>query len=123
MSVGDQMASSTANYEHEKSVSSQALEAVNKLAAEREERSAAASKIDAAPLFDKICAACHRFDQKVVGPPLNSVLTNYAGKPDVLKAYLLNPAKKNPEFPPMPNPGLTNAQAKAMAEYLLQRIQ
>jgi len=123
MSVGDQMASSTANYEHEKSVSARALEVVNKLAAEREERAAAAGKIDAAPLFDKICAACHRFDQKVVGPPLNSVLPKYAGNPDALKAFLLNPTKQNPGFPPMPNPGLNNVQAKAIAEYLLQKTQ
>ncbi len=123
MAVGDQMAGSTANYEHEQSVSGPALEALSKLAAEREERIAAAGKIDAAPIFDKICAACHRFDQKVVGPSLNSVLPKYAGKPDALKAYLLSPTKQNPDFPPMPNPGLNNAQATAMAQYLLQKTQ
>jgi cytochrome c len=73
-------------------------------------------------VFNSVCMQCHRMDEKLVGPPLTSVLPKYAGNLDALQNFVLNPAKVNPEYPPMPNPGLTSAQAKAVAEYLLGRV-
>jgi len=35
---------------------------------------------------------------------------------------VLNPVKVNPDFPPMPHPGLTSAQARAVAKYLLGQL-
>ena len=34
-------------------------------------------------------------------------------------AFIMNPTKKDPAYPPMPNPGLTPAQASAVADYEL----
>ena len=72
--------------------------------------------------FQKVCMQCHRLNEKLVGPPLLSVLPKYAGDATRLQTFVLNPVKVNPDFPPMPNPGLTSAQAKAVAEYLLGQL-
>jgi len=68
-------------------------------------------------VFKNVCSACHRMDERLVGPPLNTVLTKY--DPESLKAFLGSPTRVNPDYPPMPNPGLTPAQAAAVAKYLL----
>ena len=60
---------------------------------------------------------CHRFEEKLVGPPLAQVLPNY--KLETLKAFIADPNKTLAGYPPMPNPGLTQAQIAAVAEYEL----
>ncbi|MFA3782055.1 c-type cytochrome [Melioribacteraceae bacterium 4301-Me] len=78
------------------------------------------TKINGADIYNGRCIACHAFDHKVVGPPYNSVLPKYEGKEDELIKFILNPVKKNPDYPAMPNQGLKPAEAKAVAEWLLQ---
>jgi cytochrome c len=72
--------------------------------------------------FNKVCSQCHKFNEKLVGPALASVLPKYAGDVAKLKAFLANPTKINPDFPPMPNPGLTSAQIDAVAPYVLEQL-
>lgn len=72
--------------------------------------------------FNGVCMQCHRMNEKLVGPPLATVLPKYAGNVDGLQNFVLNPVKMNPEYPPMPNPGLSSAKARAVAEYLLGQI-
>jgi len=67
--------------------------------------------------FNKVCMQCHRFNEKLVGPPLATVLPKYTK--ETLQAFILSPTKKDPAYPPMPNPGLTPLQAAAVAEYEL----
>jgi mono/diheme cytochrome c family protein len=67
--------------------------------------------------FNKVCMQCHRFNEKLVGPPLAQMLPNYTL--ETLKAFIANPNKSLPGYPPMPNPGLTQAQIAAVAEYEL----
>lgn len=67
--------------------------------------------------FTKVCMQCHRFNEKLVGPPLAQMLPNY--NLESLKAFIANPNKSLPGYPPMPNPGLTQAQIAAVAEYEL----
>jgi cytochrome c len=67
--------------------------------------------------FTKVCMQCHRFDTKLVGPPLATVLPKY--NLESLKAFIANPTKKDPAYPPMPNPGLTAGQIAAVAQYEL----
>jgi cytochrome c551/c552 len=70
-------------------------------------------------IYNGRCIACHRFDVKVVGPPYNQTLPKYEGKKDDLVAFILNPVKKNPDYPAMPNQGLKPKEAEAIADYLL----
>lgn len=77
-------------------------------------------EINAADIYQVKCASCHRFDEKLVGPPHKDVLPKYVGKEAQLIAFIRNPVKVNPEYPPMPNPGLKPNEAEAVAKYLLE---
>ncbi len=74
-------------------------------------------------IYDLKCASCHKFDQKFVGPAHFDVLPKYAGDEAKLVAFIMNPVKVNPDFPPMPNPGLTQQEAEAVSKYLLDEYQ
>jgi cytochrome c len=77
-------------------------------------------EINAAEIYQVKCASCHKWDQKLVGPPHLEVLPKYVGKEAQLEAFIRNPVKVDPAYPPMPNPGLKPNEAKAMAKYLLE---
>lgn len=70
-------------------------------------------------VYKRICSSCHRFDQKLVGPPYKETLPKYEGKMDQLIAFIKNPVKKNPNYPPMPAQGLKPNEIKAVAKYIL----
>jgi cytochrome c len=76
-----------------------------------------AKRISGEEIYKSICASCHAFDHKVVGPPYEQTLPAFEGKISDLVAFILNPTQKVPGYPPMPNPGLNPAQAKAIAKY------
>jgi cytochrome c len=73
-------------------------------------------------VFDTVCSVCHRFDAKVVGPPLNEVVPKYKGDVKKLKAFIANPVKVNPAFPAMPKPAIQEDEADAVARYLLSKV-
>lgn len=73
-------------------------------------------------LYDVRCASCHKFEQKLVGPAHFEVLPKYIGKEAQLIAFIRNPIKVDPAFPPMPNPGLKPQEADAIAKYLLEEF-
>ena len=102
-----------------------AEKARNKLIAEREEIYAKNMVIDAAmgeKVFNDRCTACHSFDKRILGPPFNDVLPKYEGKKDELIAFIQNPVKKDPQYPSMPNPGLTPIQVKATVKFLMEKM-
>lgn len=73
-------------------------------------------------VFESVCAGCHRFDMKVVGPPLGEVVPKYGGDVEKLKDFLRNPGKVNPDYPSMPKLGLPEEEIDAVARYLIDRI-
>jgi len=82
----------------------------------------AAPKISGEDIYKNICSSCHSFDHKVVGPPYKQTLPKYKGDVDKLVAFILHPTQNNPGYPPMPNPGLKPAEAKAVATYILKEV-
>ena len=76
--------------------------------------------INAAEIYQVKCASCHKWDQKLVGPAHMDVLPKYAGKEAQLIAFIRNPVKVDPAYPPMPNPALKPNEADAVAKYLLE---
>lgn len=82
--------------------------------------SKAVATVSGEQIFKNICSSCHSFDHKIVGPPYKQTLPKYEGKLDQLVAFIRNPSKKNPDYPPMPNPGLKPNEAQAVAEWLLK---
>jgi cytochrome c len=73
-------------------------------------------------IYNSRCESCHLFDKKKVGPPYYETLPKYRGKKAELVSFILHPAKKNPDYPPMQNPGLRPAEADSVASYILQRV-
>jgi len=73
-------------------------------------------------IYNIKCGSCHKFDRKLVGPPHNDVVPKYFGKETQLVAFIRNPGRVDPDFPAMPNPGLKPAEAKAVADYVLQIV-
>jgi len=81
------------------------------------------AELNGEEIYNIRCVSCHRFDVKLVGPPHNKVVPKYFGKEAELIAFIRNPVKVDPAYPPMPNPGLKPAEAKAVAEYLLKTVE
>jgi len=73
-------------------------------------------------VFDTVCSVCHRFDAKVVGPPLNEVVPKYKGNLEKLKKFIRNPVKVNPALPAMPKPAIKEDEIDAVARYLLTKV-
>lgn len=81
-------------------------------------------------IFETNCGACHKFDQRYVGPPLRGVTRRRA--PEWILNMILNPAEMLQKDPiakallaqynvPMTFQNLTQADARAVLEYLLQQ--
>ena len=117
----DVRAMANANREHARIIEQAAEKEVMEREVELETAMAEASgKNLGEETFNKVCMQCHRFDEKLVGPPLSTVLPKY--NHESLKAFILSPTKVDPAYPPMPNPGLTPAQADAVAAYELAHL-
>jgi cytochrome c len=122
--TGDQLAMENATKEH----TLQLKEKAEAVRAEREEaRQIVMAKSFLGPeegknLYEAKCTACHEFDKKLVGPPHREVIPKYKGNIDGLAAFIKNPTKVNPDYPPMPNLGLSAREARAVAEYLMGEI-
>lgn len=77
--------------------------------------------------FTELCSACHRLDERYVGPPLGDVLERRT--PEFVMNMILNPGEmveKHPTvrallgeyYTPMPDQGVAEEQARAILEYL-----
>jgi len=79
-------------------------------------------------IFNMQCIACHDVDQKKIGPALKNVTKQRS--PEFIMNLLLNSAQMQKEDPivkgllkeynnlPMPDPGLNQAKARSVLEYL-----
>ncbi len=113
--VKDQLAMSNAT-----KVQAEVLNAsFDKYLAALEKSTGTVKQVSGQDIFNNICSACHRFDRKLVGPAYKNVLPKYEGHKSQLVAFIRNPVKKSPDFPPMPNPGLKPNEAEAVATYIL----
>jgi cytochrome c len=114
--VKDQLAMSNATRLNTAMLASKYTEYLKEITGENKE----AAKVNGEHIFNNICSSCHSFDHKIVGPPYKQTLPKYEGKLDQLVAFIRNPSKKNPDYPPMPNPGLKPNEAQAIAEWLMK---
>jgi cytochrome c len=122
LAVGDQLTLVNATQEHTAALVTEWEEAEARRLLEREANMQASIQPDpkrGEEVFQTICSTCHRMDEKLVGPPINSVLPKYVGKPEAMVQFVSNPVKVNPEYPPMPNPGLSLVDVKSVVSYLL----
>ncbi|MEJ2720507.1 MAG: c-type cytochrome [bacterium] len=125
MIVGDQITLVNATREHTAELVADAEEREAEIDMEREAARAAVVAPDVVrgeEVFKTVCMTCHRMDERLVGPPLGTVLPKYADDMDRLVAFVQKPSKVNPDYPPMPAPGLPLFDVKSVAAYLLGRI-
>ncbi|UCG51657.1 MAG: c-type cytochrome [Candidatus Latescibacterota bacterium] len=125
MIVGDQLVLVNATEEHIAALVTEAEEREAEIQLEREAMRSAAIKPDIVrgqEVFNSVCSTCHRMEERLVGPPLGSVLPKYAGNMDGLVSFIQKPSKVNPDYPPMPAPGLPLVDIKSVAAYLLNQI-
>ena len=113
--IGDQKAMATATKFHSASLSAE----FDKYFAELKGEGKIVT-INASEIYQVKCASCHKWDQKLVGPAHMDVLPKYVGKESQLIAFIRNPGKIDPAYPPMPNPALKPNEAEAVAKYLLE---
>ena len=71
-------------------------------------------------VYSSICAGCHAYNVRMIGPPTQILQVMYAGNPQGIADYIANPIKKREDFPPMPPQGHLSPELRlAVAQYLL----
>jgi cytochrome c len=125
MILNSSMARENALLEHNKFLALESQARLVKILPERqmEEGGGITDYAKGEAIYKRICSSCHRFDQKIVGPPYMTVLPKYENDIQKLIAFVSNPYKVNPDYPPMPNQGLKITEAEAVAGYLLKTYQ
>lgn len=80
---------------------------------------------DAEKLFQgNTCVACHSMSTKMVGPAINEIAAKYAdqdGAADKLADSIKNGSQGNWGQMPMPANNVTEEEAKALAEWVLEQ--
>ncbi len=67
-----------------------------------------------------ICAGCHSYSVKMIGPPTQVIQALYMDNPQGIVDYITNPVKKRDDYPEMPPQNyLSEEVRRAAAEYML----
>jgi cytochrome c len=74
-------------------------------------------------VYNAKCNACHRFEQKLVGPAYNVVLPKYLDRQGELENFIRNPYKVDQNYPPMPKLGLSEKETKSVVAYLFKKLE
>jgi len=68
-----------------------------------------------------ICAGCHTYTGRMIGPPVQIIQALYLDDPQRLAQYIAEPTKKRDDYPEMPPQDyLDEATRLAVAKYMLQ---
>ncbi len=119
LSMNDQVAIHSATTNHAAYLAYQYDLAAEELSARLGVASAALTGED---IYNGRCSACHLFDAKKIGPAYKDVIPAFGGDKSKIMAFVLNPVKVDPAFPPMPNQGLRPAEADSIVSYILRRL-
>lgn len=68
----------------------------------------------------KNCAACHKTNEILVGPPITEMVSIYANDEASLKKWIKALGKKRPDYPQMPGfPQLSDDDLNELSKYIL----
>ena len=71
-------------------------------------------------VYQGICAGCHAYNVRLIGPPTLAIQAQYGEDAGSIAAYISNPEKKRPDFPSMPpQDHLSEPMRQLVAEYML----
>ncbi len=69
-----------------------------------------------------ICAGCHTYTGRMIGPPVKIIQALYLDNPQGLAEYIAAPVRKREDYPEMPPQDYLDAETRlAVAEYMLSR--
>lgn len=69
-----------------------------------------------------ICAGCHTYTGRMIGPPIQVIQALYMDNPQALAEWIAKPTKKRDDYPEMPPQDYLDAETRlAVAKYLLSR--
>ena len=72
-------------------------------------------------LYSAVCAGCHAYAARMIGPPTQVIQALYAGNPQGIADYIAAPTKKRGDFPAMPPQAhLSPAMRQSVAEFMLK---
>ncbi len=73
-----------------------------------------------ARLYKGICAGCHAYNLRMIGPPAMAIQAQYFDNAQGIADYIAAPVKKRPDYPEMPSQGHLSAELRLqVAEYML----
>ncbi len=71
-------------------------------------------------VYSAVCAGCHAYNVRMIGPPTQVIQAMYAGNPQGIADYIAKPVRKREDFPPMPPQSHLSPDLRlSVAEYLL----
>jgi parallel beta-helix repeat protein len=72
-------------------------------------------------VYASVCAGCHAYGIRAIGPPITDIQKKYTGNPDGIASYAMNPTKVRDGYPLMPSQQhLGQDKLAAAAKYLLE---
>lgn len=73
-----------------------------------------------ARLYKGICAGCHAYNLRMIGPPAMALQAQYFDDAQGIADYIARPVKKRVDFPPMPSQAHLSEEVRLkVAEYML----
>jgi mono/diheme cytochrome c family protein len=68
-----------------------------------------------------VCAGCHAYSSRMIGPPTQIVQALYMDNPEGIAAYAAKPVKKRDDYPEMPPQGHLDEETRlAAAKFMLK---
>jgi cytochrome c len=125
MIVNDHEARESAIHNHTRLLTTRAEEVAAEIESKREAEREASVEPDVQlgeSVYKNQCSSCHRFDQKLVGPPYNETLPKFRDKKKELADFIRSPYKIDPAYPAMPKLGLSEKEIKSVIAYLYQEL-
>jgi cytochrome c551/c552 len=71
-------------------------------------------------VYQGICAGCHTYNIRMIGPPVMAIKAQYGSDATAIAEYIAAPEKKRPDFPTMPpQDHISKAMRLEVAKYML----
>ncbi len=71
-------------------------------------------------VYQGICAGCHTYNIRMIGPPVMAIKAQYGEDASAIAQYIAAPERKRPDFPTMPpQDHLSDAMRLEVAKYML----
>ncbi|MBT4518886.1 MAG: cytochrome-c peroxidase [Halieaceae bacterium] len=73
--------------------------------------------------YKAICAGCHIYEGRMVGPPMRVIQALYMDRPEAMAQWIANPTHKRDDYPEMPPQNyLSEEDRLAIANYILNDL-